>query len=207
VWDHDDIMMTVAAAYRIPDGALSPRLHEELCAAHAAPPHTATLDDAASVLRSLKTAPDGRPRRLVVSTMGLSKYQLPVMRALGLYELFDDVLTPDLTDHLKTARGYYARYLDAAGTYASARRINIGDNYEHDIEVPKSLGALAVLRLPEPELAAFTPFERAAHLAAYSATIQNYPTDRPVRAVPDAVVISLAELPAVIAHLEAVDQA
>lgn len=194
VMDWDDILQTVAHRSGVPNGAIPTTLCEDLARQHAAPPDTATLDDAVSALRALKAA----HRRLVVATMGLSKYQFPVMRALGLYELFDDFLTPDITGYLKTERAFYAKYLDSPG---ERLRIHVGDNYMHDVEFPKSLGGRSILRLPAPELGVYTPFARPAHLAPYGGRIQNYPPT--ISALPDAVVITLAELPEVVAQIEA----
>ena len=191
IWDWDDMVQVVAQQHGIT--AIPRAICEELAIQHAAPPYTATLDEAEQVLRALR-----RPeRRLVVTTMGLSKYQIPVLRGLGIYDLFNDVLTPDLAGFLKTEAGYYRRYTDLGSDVV---KISIGDNYIHDVEFPNSLGHRTVLRLPVPEVASLTPFERSGHLAALADRIQFYPASP--KALPDAVVVHLRELPEVIAELE-----
>ncbi|MCC7207649.1 MAG: HAD family hydrolase [Anaerolineae bacterium] len=199
VMDWDDILRGLAEALGLDGTPLAADALTVCGARYATPPYCATLDDAASVLRRLR---EPGHRRLVVSTMGLSKYQFPVLRGLGLYDLFDDFLMPDVTGALKTERGFFAAYLDGPDA-AEQRLISVGDNYLHDVAVPKRLGFGSVLRLPVPELAALDPFERPPHIHAHGARIQYYPAD-PAQAdvLPDAVVVSLAELPAVIARME-----
>ncbi len=190
-WDWDDIVQAVARAHNIPKGCVPADFCEALATEHAAPPYTAHIDNSREVLLSLRSP----RRRLVVATMGLSKYQIPVLRGLGLYACFDDFLMPDLAGHPKTDRGYYERYLGS-----TAKKISIGDNYSHDVQIPKSLGFQAVLRAPIPDLNAFGPFERVDRLDPYGAQIQHYPIY--VECLPDAVVTHLRELPAVVARLE-----
>jgi len=194
IWDWDDIVQAVAAQYGLPAGSIPPRICEELAIEHAAPPHTGWLDQSLEVIAALR-APN---RRLVVATMGLAKYQLPVLRGLRLAEHFDDFLTPDLTGYLKTDQRYYGRYLDG---FAEARRISIGDNYSHDVEIPKSMGFRAVLRFPMPALNALSPYARADVLDPYGGHISAYPVH--VQAKPDAVITHLRELLEVIPALEA----
>jgi putative hydrolase of the HAD superfamily len=199
VMDWDDIIHAVACRHGVPEGTIPTDICQELLRQHAAPPFTATLDNAVEVLRTLR-AP-GRHRWFVVASMGLSKYQMPVLRSLGLYAQFDDFLMPDLTGCLKFERCFYERYLDDPG--ANRLFISIGDNYLHDVAFPRSLGFHPVLRLPVPELNRYEPFERPAHLAPYTHLIQYYPDDPgAATALPDAVITNLAELPAVVAWLE-----
>ncbi len=196
VMDWDDIVQVVARRHGVPGGTIPPDICQELLRQHAAPPFMATLDNAVEVLRTLR-AP-GLHRWFVVASMGLSKYQVPVLRSLGLYAQFDDFLMPDLTGCLKFDRRFYEKYLDAPRLF-----ISVGDNYLHDVALPRSLGFHPVLRLPVPELNRYTPFERPAHIAPYTHLIQYYPDDPALAtALPDAVITSLAELPAAVAHLE-----
>jgi FMN phosphatase YigB (HAD superfamily) len=199
VMDWDDILQVIARRHGLPEGAIPPDLCQELLRQHAAPPFTATLDNAVEVLRTLH-AP-GKHRWCVVASMGLGKYQMPVLRSLGLYDQFDDFLMPDLIGCLKFDRRFYEKYLDSSG--ANRLFISVGDNYLHDIAFPRSLGFHPVLRLPVPALNRYEPFERPAHLAPYTHLIQYYPGDpATATALPDAVITDLAELPAVITQLE-----
>jgi FMN phosphatase YigB (HAD superfamily) len=187
--DWEDIFASVAAA----QDAHITFSAEALVIAHAAPPYTETLDKAPEVLRRLR---QNGGRKLVAASMGLSKYQFPVMRALGLYDCFDDFLTPDRTGYLKTERGFYADYLGQPDL-----RIHIGDRYDHDCYFPKSLGARVVMRLPFTELAAPDPFDRPRYLDKLKARISGL-VDGGIPVPPDAVVIHLRELEGVISRLE-----
>jgi putative hydrolase of the HAD superfamily len=198
VMDWDDIIADVARQHGAPPDTIAPGACEWLARQHAAPPDSATLDDAVTVLARIRAT---GCRRLVVSSMGLSKYQFPVMRGLGLYACFDDFLMPDLVGALKFERAFYARYLESPD---GRLFISVGDNYLHDVAFPRSLGFRSVLRLPVPGLARLDPFERPARTATYGHMIQYYPAD-PAAAttLPDAIVTDLAELPAVIERIEA----
>ncbi|MFP4321861.1 MAG: HAD family hydrolase [Anaerolineales bacterium] len=184
--DWDDMLAEVAAQ-------LGVKLHhsaETLVREHAAPPHTRFLDNAPNVLRQLKPG-----RRLVVASMGLSKFQVPVLHALGLYDFFDDFLLPDTTAAFKTEAAFYARYAEAE------TRIHIGDRYDHDCFYPAQFGAQTVLRVPSPELSALTPFERPNALHKLTENLPGAPATLDI--LPDAVIIHLDELLDVIPALEA----
>lgn len=184
--DWDDIFGVVAARY----GATIAYSAETLVIEHAAPPYTAVLDDAVDVLQRLKTG-----RRLVVASMGLAKFQVPVLKALGLYDLFDDFLMPDLTGWLKTERGFYRDYPEEAGL-----RLHIGDRYDHDCVAPMSFGSQSILRLPLPELADLSPFERPQILPRLGDKVAGYSGEWPC--LPVAVITNLSELPEVVQSLE-----
>lgn len=195
--DWDDIIATVAARHgaTFQRGSL-PALAEK----YATPPYINTLDDAVSALRTLR---EPGHRWLVVASMGLSKYQNPVMKALGLYDCFDDFLMPDLNGYLKTDPRFYGRY---TGNGRQLQLIHVGDNYVHDVRIPAEIGAHPVLRLPvrDVEFAALDPFERPPLISEYGAMIQFYPSNpRYADMLPDAVVVSIQELPSVVARLEA----
>ena len=180
VWDWDDIVQTVAGRLgTVFEGNLA-----EIVAAHAAPPDTAVLDDAPDVLRSL-AAPH---RSLVAATLGLSKYQLPVLDALGLRPWLAAVLAPDLTGASKQDRSFYRDWPAAADLCVMTR-----DLYEDDIVPAQGFGFRTVWKAPAVAgLDALDPFERP---AAYP-----FAADQSVR--PDAIIRSLAELPAVVDRLE-----
>jgi FMN phosphatase YigB (HAD superfamily) len=188
--DWEDIFAAVARAYH----AQVTLSAEALVIAHAAPPNSEALDKAPDVLRRLRQSGG---RKLVAASMGLSKYQFPVMKALGLYDCFDDFLMPDTTGYLKTERGFYGDYL-----YQPDLRIHIGDRYDHDCYFPKNLGARVVMRLPFSELAAPDPFDRPRYLDKLKGRISGL-VNGGIPVLPDAVVIHLRELEKVIGRMEA----
>lgn len=190
--DWDDIVETVAARYNLrPDGTVL-GLWQELAASGQG---LEVLDEAPDVLRKLR----GPARRLVIATKGLSKYQIPILQTAGLHGLFDDYLTPDLTGHLKTQPAYFARY---TARPARCRFIQIGDHYYDDNVCARRNGFYSVLRVPIHALADADPFARPALLQAHAKLLTGWQPEY-AHLLPDAVIISLAELPQVIAALEA----
>lgn len=150
------------------------------------------LDTSPVVLKLLQ-----RPhRKIVLSTKGLYKYQKPVLDLTGLFPLFDDILTPDITGYLKTTPDYFASYADV-----EALKIQIGDHYYDDVICANQKGYKSVMRVPIDALSVYDPFERPQFLADYKDEIYTYPKTEP-SIVPDAVVTSLTELPDVINRLE-----
>lgn len=183
--DWEDIFQVVASRYGV---ALETNA-ETLVVQHAAPPHTSILDNALEVLAELVSEPH---RKLIVSTMGLSKYQFPVIQALGLYDFFSDFLTPDRTGYLKFHPEFYQTYADSP-----ALKIHVGDRYDHDCVYPHQFGAKTIMRLPLPELAELDPFERPQLLTHQVHLLPEFP-----EILPDAVIVNLAELPSVVRKLE-----
>lgn len=178
-WDWDDIVQTVAGRLgTVFDGDVA-----EIVAAHAAPPFSAALDDAPDVLRRL-AAPH---RALVAATHGLSKYQLPVLEALGLWPWLTGLLAPDVTGAAKQARSFFGRWPDGADLCLMA-----GDLYDDDVAPAHGFGFRTVLKAPVPGLDALDPFDRPA--------LYPFAAGQAVR--PDAIIASLAELPAVVDRLE-----
>ena len=167
IMDWDDIVETVVRRH----GAALPAKVNNLVVEYARPPYISILNQADDVLRRLK-APH---RKLVVASAGLSRYQMPVLKALGMALLFDDYLMPDLTGCLKTDPGFYARYSERT---PRPRLISVGDSYRDDVIYPKRFGFHAVLKAP-----------------ALPETLE---------VAPDAVITSFAELPAVIDKIEAI---
>ena len=178
--DWDDILDTVA-------GRLGVKLEAsavQIANSHAGPPYSTLLDDV-QVLRQLAS-----PRRaIVVATKGLRKYQLPVLNALGLTSLFADILTPDVNHALKQDIAFYGHWPRSARL-----QISVGDNYEDDVVAPRRFGFKTVWKLntPDSELRTADPFARP-HRFSYSAS---------QIVLPDAIIVSLYELPLVVAHLE-----
>lgn len=150
------------------------------------------LDNAPQVLQQLRAD----HRKLVIATKGLSKYQDSVLEAAKLTQYFDDILTPDKTGYLKTSPAYFDKYRNHEAIF-----IQIGDHYYDDVMCAKRNGFYSVMRAPIDALAAYAPFERPKMLEPHLSKIHTYPaagTD--IR--PDAVVISLQEVPDVIAKIE-----
>lgn len=177
--DWDDIAASVARR-------LGVALESDVCAlaaAHAA--QSRVLDDGLAVLRALR-APG---RALVVATKGLAKYQQPVLDALGLTPLFDDILTPDVHGALKRDRAFWGDWPQRARL-----AIMVGDRYDDDIEAPARCGFKTVWRLDDlsDDLRQGDPFDRARRF--------SYSPEQTVRA--DAIIASLQELPAVVERLE-----
>lgn len=137
VMDWDDICATVIRRH----GWDMPARVTDLVVEYSRPPFIALLDDADSILRQI-AAPG---RRLIVASMGLSRYQLPVLRALGIADRFDDFLMPDLTGALKTDPRFYARY-----AASDALKINVGDNLTDDVLRPHAFGHKTIFKAPLP---------------------------------------------------------
>jgi putative hydrolase of the HAD superfamily len=179
--DWDDILETVARRLGIRLGTQA----VEIAHQHAGPPDSAVLDDADDVLRQLA----GSHRALVVATKGLSKYQRPVLDALGLTPLFTDILTPDVNGALKNNIAFY-------GQWPSSTRlqISVGDHYEDDVAAPKRFGFKAIWKVNTPDggLQRLDPFNRPDSF--------GYSAGQTVR--PDAIIVSLRELPHVVEALE-----
>ena len=150
------------------------------------------LDNAPQVLQQLKAD----HRQLVIATKGLSKYQDPVLAAAKLTHYFDDILAPDKTGYLKTSPAYFDKYRNHEALF-----IQIGDHYYDDVMCAKRNGFYSVMRAPIDALAAYDPFERPNRLEQHANEIHTYPSaGTDIR--PDAVVLSLAEVPDVIARIE-----
>ncbi|MEW5817388.1 MAG: HAD family hydrolase, partial [Spirochaetota bacterium] len=180
--DWDEIAQTVARR----QGVVFPLSLERLVAEHCHPPHIAILEGADSILGRLAT----KLRRIVAASHGLSKYQLPVLKALGLLPMFAGLATPDTTGCLKSQRGFWRPYIDQGGLC-----IHVGDLYHPDVLAAKDHGLITVWKLrPSSELEAETdPFKRA--------MVAVLPTGESIR--PDAVVVRLDELPEVVVRIEA----
>lgn len=188
--DWDDIVATVAANHSV---TLSASLIDLWCE-KATSETVELLDQADEVIKTLKQP----HRKLVISTKGLSKYQTPVLQAVGLHGMFDDYLTPDITGYLKTEPEYFNKYR-RNGT--NTRFIQIGDHYYDDVICGQRNGFTTIMRVPIDELKQYDPFERPAHLIDYREQIPTYPKEG-TDVLPDIVVVSLQELPPIIEALE-----
>jgi FMN phosphatase YigB (HAD superfamily) len=179
--DWDDIFDTVATrlGVRLQASAV------QIANAHAGPPYSAVLDNADQVLKQLANP----HRALVVATKGLRKYQLPVLGALGLAPLFTDILTPDVNRALKNRLAFYGDWPRAARL-----KISVGDHFEDDVVPPCQFEFKTVWKCnaSDDALNHLDPFERPASF--------DYAEGQTVR--PDAIIVSLSELPYVVEELE-----
>ncbi len=179
--DWDDITATVARAL----GVTLETSVSALAWAHAGPPHSYVLPGGEAALQAL-AAPG---RALVVATKGLARYQKPVLDALGLTPLFDDILTPETHSALKRDRRFFGGWPGQAET-----AIMVGDRYDDDVLYPAAHGFKTIWK-PEslpPALADLDPFARA--------RLYAYAPDQPARA--DAIIAGLDELPETVRRLE-----
>lgn len=187
----DEIVMTVSQRLGVTDLNVSVL---NLVSDHAHAPYIRILDESDVALRRLR---QDKHRRLVVASMGLAIYQMPVLKGLGLAPLFHDFLMPDLVGHLKNTPEYYDKWVRKA---PDALFINVGDTYRDDIRIPKEFGFRAIMKVPIPELNALDPLERPAVLQDYRNRIPGFPENPPL--LPDAVITHISELPEVVERLE-----
>jgi FMN phosphatase YigB (HAD superfamily) len=179
--DWDDIVNAVAEGLGV-----SPELKVvDLVRSHASPPYTNVLETANEVLQQL-TKPY---RAIVAATKGLKKYQIPVLDALGLTPLFDDILTPDTHHILKQDLAFY-------GSWPTITRlqVSVGDHYQDDVVAPNRFGFRTVWKLHSQnhELTSPSPLTRPKQF--------NYARDQAIK--PDAIILQLQELPAVVSYFE-----
>ena len=139
VWimDWDNICETVVRRH----GWELPARVCDLVVEYSRPPYISLIDNADHILRQIVS----EKRTLIVASMGLSRYQMPVLKALGLADLFDDFLMPDLTGVLKTDARFYARY---AGS--DALKISVGDHVTDDVLRPQAFGFRTIFKSPHP---------------------------------------------------------
>lgn len=180
--DLDSIAVTVAQRLGV---SLNNNV-SELVRAHAAT-HSSLLDGALETLAKLR-APH---RALVVATKGLARYQLPVMNALGLTPYFTSILSPESHNGLKKHRHFFGEWADYP-----ALRLMVGDLYDDDVLYPGGHGFKTAWKpypsLVPADLHPFDPFTRA----------QNYPYTTKQTRPADAIILSLRELPQLVAYME-----
>lgn len=179
--DWDDIFRTVARKFGLDWDIDASTIIKD----YSTPPYSHIIDDAKSVLEEIRS-PD---RAIIASTKGLRKYQIPILEGLGLISIFTDILTPDKDDCLKSNVCFYGEWPKAA-----LLQIAVGDHYIDDVIFPASFGFKTVWKLNNlaSELRSIDPFNRPFHA--------SYPTNQPV--YPNAIIVSLPELPSVIYELE-----
>ncbi len=178
--DWDDVVATVAHQVGLTDWP--PDFVSQTLQHYLAPPHTQLLDDADQLLPQLANP----QRALVAVTKGLAKYQKPLLTALGLVDLFTDVITLDTNNVGKDDVRFYATWRNRART-----RLIVGDQYQDDVVYPHGFGFKTIWK-PEGSSAIDDPFERAQAF--------DHPEGETIR--PDAIIFSLRELPRVVEKLE-----
>ncbi|SMF88876.1 haloacid dehalogenase superfamily, subfamily IA, variant 1 with third motif having Dx(3-4)D or Dx(3-4)E [Paenibacillus uliginis N3/975] len=131
---------------------------EALVVTHSVEPKVYLLDDTViPALRRLKE--EGYD--LAAVTNGYYKYQYPVMKALGLTEWLDVIVTPERTGYAKPN----IRMLDSLLSEGELVA-HVGDRLDHDVTIANQLGVVSVLihrDLPE-ELLGLSPKQRADHI-------------------------------------------
>lgn len=147
------------------------------------------------VLLQLKTA----GYRIAAVTNGYRKYQYPVMKALGLAEWFDEIVTPEWAACVKPDIGMF-RALSQSGRVVA----HVGDRLDHDVLVANHYGCLSVLvyrSLPE-ELKGILPHERIHYDSMHEICLQKWKRENSIVAddllpevpKPDLVIHTLQEL-------------
>ncbi|WP_247828199.1 HAD family hydrolase [Arthrobacter antioxidans] len=117
-------------------GTLVPRLEDALTDAGVRILHDNTLPG----LDALRAA----GCRLVLLTNGRSEFQLPVLRAAGLQDAFDAVITSDAVGAAKPDPAMFERALGER-----RRLVHVGDRLDHDIAGANGAGALSILLRPD----------------------------------------------------------
>lgn len=186
--DWQDIIETIAARYNI---SVSESV-DDRWVTEANVDDIEILDDAPSMLKVLQSG----GRKLVLATKGLSKYQDPILEITGLGQFFDDKLTPDITGFLKTSPQYFDSYHGQDALF-----IQVGDHFYDDVICAKRNGFYSIMRAPIAELSVYDPFDRPQKLDDFLDDIRTYPAEGS-KIRPDAVVISLQEVPDVVRRIE-----
>lgn len=182
--DWDDIFSCVA-------GELGVSLEAsalDLVLSHPGPPFTSINPGALEALQQLSA--DRSKRALVLATKGLRKYQVPILEASGLLTFFDDILTPDNRQVVKQSRAFYDPW-----PAKTRLQIMVGDLFEDDILPAHQFGFKTIWCTWENQQAHRNsdPFARAQDNL-------DVLGDQPTR--PDAVIVSLHELPQVVERME-----
>ncbi|NOU93917.1 HAD-IA family hydrolase [Paenibacillus sp. LMG 31456] len=127
---------------------------EEMVLKHSVWPKIYLLDD--TVLPALKRLKE-EGYSVAAVTNGYYKYQYPVMKALGLTEWLDEIVTPERVGYAKPDVRMVDGLLQGGEIVA-----HVGDRLDHDITIANRIGVAPVLinrSMPE-ELLALNPKER-----------------------------------------------
>lgn len=169
---------------------------EQLVLKHCVTPKVYLLEE--EIPHVLQTLKD-EGYSLAVATNGFYKYQAPVLQAIGIYDYFDKVITPEMVGTGKPDVGMLKEF--DPQTIAA----HVGDRIDHDIYLANQLNIPAILinrKLPA-ELEGLTPSQRAQHDISIELCLQQFsketgqevaellPSHRPTH-----IICSLNELPA-----------
>ncbi|MEX2536529.1 MAG: HAD family hydrolase [Trueperaceae bacterium] len=140
--------------------------------------------------------------KLVAATNGYRAYQWPVLSALGIAELFEQVLSPESAGFAKPSPEYFAGVPDLIA--------HVGDTLEHDVLGANLAGLTSVWFAPRlaPSLRRLEPRERTAHSefgpyleAVLEGALYREYHPAPAEAfVPDFVASDLREIPGLLAR-------
>lgn len=173
---------------------------------HCVEPHIGLHPGAREILAELQAA--GHTLRAL--TNGFHKYQYPVLRALGIADFFERIVTPDQAGAAKPNPAFF----EAARADAQLPHIHIGDHAIHDVWGANRVGAVSVWinpRLPE-EWDDRTPARRAAEPGliewiekgiAADLCPECYPDLKPEDARPKYAIRHLSELAAIVSEVAA----
>jgi putative hydrolase of the HAD superfamily len=190
-YDWDDIVKQL-----IHDEGLSIKIDiEELVQRHSTTDKVYLLEH--RILEVLKGLKD-KGYMLAAVTNGFYKYQLPVMKVLGLDEYFDDIITPDIVGVGKPDTGMF-KHISQDGEIIA----HIGDRIDHDVHVGKVLGVKTILvnrKLPD-ELHTLGPIERSAHTLGKKLVEEKFVREQgkshqvdSLMYLPDAIICTMDEL-------------
>lgn len=203
-YDWDDIVATVAIRLEYQRPIRVQALVERFC--H--PGWIATRPGAHRTVRRLHS----QGCRVVAVTNGYSQYQVPVLKALGLYPWLDGIVTPVEAGVAKPDPAIFAQAGGGRRRKATGQAIHIGDSLVHDMLGARRAGFTPVWiteRLPE-SLRSLLPLERpgAPGFAGFlREELERDSVDKPLRAIsaaacmPAAVVAELDEVPPLVDEL------
>jgi putative hydrolase of the HAD superfamily len=130
-YDWDDIVKEIL--WKLEISSLKINI-EELVHKHSVYPRVYLLED--NIIESLMSL---KGYTLVVATNGYLKYQLPVMKALGLDSIFDSIITPEQCGYAKP--NYNMLYsLKKEEIYG-----HVGDRIDHDVVMANNMGIKSIL--------------------------------------------------------------
>ena len=205
LYDWDGIINDVAQELSYPE-----RLDiEGMVRGYCRPPYIAAYPDAAAALELLRQRVTG----MWWISNGYSRYQIPVVEALGLDQYFDGFFAPDLQGLIKPQPEIFRAAIEAAGQPPEAG-VHFGDRQTDDVAGSKRAGMSAVLlerHLPQslrivsplelPRLDVFRDY--AVYQARQEGVADIFNIDVETECIPDAVITSLEQLPEVLDALMA----
>ncbi len=180
--DWDDIVQKVASklSVRLPHNIVL-----EIVKNHTSNKYIKVVDNADMILKKMKLNEPSRP--IVASTKGLRKYQMPVLKALNILKIFDDIITPDKFNSLKDNVKFY-------GTWPKITKLQItfGDHYEDDIFYPRKFGFKTILKNREIK----SKLKQDGRKSLKASLFKKYPVK------PDIIIHLLNELPNAVKKIE-----